>query len=188
MRTRLINLYGSPSSGKSVLMLRLAAHAKLAGQFCEVCPEVAKEYVVRDIKITGPVQRLITREQYRRLLHFIGHVDYLITDAPLLIGGFYAEDHSYPEAVEIVTWAAAEHRAMQRAADIVNVYVTRDHPFVQHGRYQDEAGAMRIEHDMLAYVRRHHDHATLLQVKSTADVNELWERLTTCPPESIVGV
>src|SRR5436190_2402772 len=150
MRTRLINLYGAPSSGKSVMMLRLAALAKLRGEFCEVCPEVAKEYVVRDIKITGPTQREITREQHRRLMHFVGYVDYLITDAPLLIGGFYAEDHSYPEALEIVTWASGVHREMSRIADVVNVYVTRQHPFVQHGRYQDEANAIRIERDMLA--------------------------------------
>src|SRR5437764_12875764 len=105
MKTRLINLYGAPSSGKSVMMLRLAALAKLRGEFCEVCPEVAKEYVVQEIPITGPVQREITREQHRRLLPFIGHVEYLITDAPLLIGGFYSEHHAQFEAPQIAAWA-----------------------------------------------------------------------------------
>src|SRR5258708_18747702 len=161
MRTRLINLYGAPCSGKSVMMMRLGALAKTRGHFCEVCPEVAKEYVVRGITITGPIQRLITREQHRRLLHFINHVYYLITDAPLLIGGFYAEDHAYPEAPEIVAWAAAEQSSIQRVADVINVYVTRDHPFVEHGRYQDESNAQRIERDMLAFVRRHHDKESL---------------------------
>jgi hypothetical protein len=179
VKTRLINLYGAPSSGKSVLMLRLAALAKLRGAFCEICPEVAKEYVVRGVKITGPVQREITREQHRRLMHFVGYVDYVITDAPLLIGGFYAEDHSYPEAAEIVTWAGSIQNDLVRegTADIVNVYVTRDHAYVPHGRYQGEPEAQRIERDMLAFVRRHHQGDGLIEVKSSVGVEGLWQRV-----------
>jgi hypothetical protein len=182
-RTRIVNLYGAPSSGKTVKMLQLATVAKLAGHFCEVCPEVAKEYVIQEIPITPAIQLEITREQFRRMKQFVSYVDYLVTDAPILIGAFYAEDHAYAEAPGLLAEFQTYRRELHEVADIVNVYVTRQHRFIQHGRYQTEEHAQRIEHDMLRFVQNHHDTKTLLQIPSTTDPAELWPVLQSAARE-----
>src|SRR4051812_9037471 len=101
MKTLLINLYGAPCSGKSVKMMQLGVVGKLRRRFCEICAEVAKEYVVQKIPITGEVQWELTREQFRRLTCFVGNVEVLVTDAPPLIGAFYAGYHKLERAEEM---------------------------------------------------------------------------------------
>lgn len=176
--TTLINLYGAPCSGKSVKMLQLAALAKMRGHFCEICPEVAKEYVVQGIAITGAVQRELTREQMRRLQCFAGNVELLITDAPPLIGAFYAEFHRMENAAAIaMEFQRYRERIAGRIARTLNVYCWRDHPYVCAGRVETEGEDAEIARRMWQFVQQQHGDEPLLEVKSTDDPGVLLDRL-----------
>ena len=101
MKTLLVNLFGAPCSGKSVKMMQLAVVGKMRRYFCEMCAEVAKEYVVPGVPITRAVQMELTKEQRRRLLCFVGYAGVVVTDAPVLIGAFYGRHRVMEGLAEI---------------------------------------------------------------------------------------
>ncbi len=178
MKTLVVNLYGAPCSGKSVKMLQLGALGKLRGAFCEICAEVAKEYVVQGIPITGEVQRALTREQTRRMLCFVGNVEVVVTDAPPLIGAFYAGYHRMEGAAEMVALFEGYLREIaQRAGRVVNVYLWRDHPYEPRGRVESEGEDAEIARQMWAFVRERVAGEPLLEARSTDAAEILWDRL-----------
>jgi hypothetical protein len=184
MQTLLLNLYGAPSSGKSVKMLQLAALAKCRGLFAEICPEVAKEYVVQHIPISAPVQRELSAEQTRRMLCFAGNVDLLITDAPPLIGAFYAHHHALQGAQDMTALfqsyrrhIAAKAAADAPAAPTVNVYIWRNHPYDPRGRIESGSEDTIIANSMWSFVKTHHAHEPLLQARSTDSPDALLDRI-----------
>jgi hypothetical protein len=184
MPTLLLNLYGAPSSGKSVKMLQLAALAKCRGLFAEICPEVAKEYVVQHIPISATVQRELSAEQTRRMLCFAGNVELLITDAPPLIGAFYAHHHALHGAAEMTALfqsyrrqIAARAAADTPAAPTVNLYIWRNHPYDPRGRIESESEDTLIARTMHAFVHTHHAGEPLLEARSTDDPAPLLDRI-----------
>ncbi len=155
MKTLLVNLYGAPCSGKSVKMMQLAVVGKLRRSFCEIATEVAKEYVVQHIPITREVQLQLTAEQMRRLRCFVGHVEVVVTDAPVLIGAFYARYREMENLADLESRFIAYDAEMRaRAGRIVNVYMWRNHPYDEAGRLESECEDKTIADRMWAFVQR----------------------------------
>jgi hypothetical protein len=178
MKTLVVNLYGAPCSGKSVKMLQLGVVGKLRGAFCEICAEVAKEYVVQGIPITGEVQRALTREQTRRMLCFVGNVEVVVTDAPPLIGAFYAGYHCMEGAAEMVElFEGYRQKIAARADRVANVYMWRDHPYEPRGRIESEGEDAEIARQMWAFVRERYAEEALFEARSTDSPEALWERV-----------
>jgi hypothetical protein len=176
--TLLINLFGAPCSGKSVKMMQLAIHAKLQRIFCEISAEVAKEYVVPQIPITRDVQLDLSTEQARRLNCFVGHAAVVITDAPIMIGAFYAQYRRLEHPGDLETlFPSLAQSVHARAHKIVNVYIWRNHPYDPAGRLEPECEDTAIAAAMLRFVQHHTKGQPLLEAQSTDPTDALWWRI-----------
>lgn len=90
-----INIYGAPSSGKSTIAALLYGEMKIKNLSVELVREVAKEWVHANIDVSNLSieKRLeILTQQIERETLFTNQVDYLITDAPILISTYYNDN------------------------------------------------------------------------------------------------
>ena len=84
-----VNLFGSPSSGKSTLAAGSFYELKLAGYNAELITEYAKEKVWTEDVFTLSNQAYVTIKQYYMQDRPHGKVDCIVTDSPILLGAFY---------------------------------------------------------------------------------------------------
>jgi hypothetical protein len=89
MKTTVINIFGPPGSGKSVLAAELYVALSKQGKSVELIREVVKSWAWRGTVPTVYDQIYITTEQMRDEAILYGKVEYLITDSPVLLGEFY---------------------------------------------------------------------------------------------------
>jgi hypothetical protein len=177
MATTLINLYGAPAAGKTTKMVQLCATAKLAGLYCEPVTEVAKEYAAGGTPMTPQRQIDLTTEQHRRLGCFLGHVDYIVSDAPMLIGAYYAGASGWPEAQGILELCKAFEKDVQsRCRRTVHLFLERCHPYCGKGRYQDETVACEMHLSMRQFMEKNLLGATLVPITSTELPEAIWKR------------
>ena len=95
MQTKIINLYGAPSTGKSTAACAIFAELKKLGFSVELVPEFAKELVWNERWKDLRDQFYVTGVQNNRLRNLVGSVDYVITDSPILLGAIYSKRNDY---------------------------------------------------------------------------------------------
>lgn len=89
-KTTVINLFGGPGTGKSLMMADLFAHFKRLGITVEMAPEFAKEVIWQE---TTP--RILNNQihvfgvQHNRIHRLLGQVEVVVTDAPLINSVLY---------------------------------------------------------------------------------------------------
>ena len=83
-QTYVINIIGGPGIGKTTISALLFANLKIRGYICEYVQEFAKKLVWLKDYDTLNNQFFVSREQYTLLKQIDGHVDFLITDGPLI--------------------------------------------------------------------------------------------------------
>lgn len=97
-RTVVINAFGGPGAGKTTACLHIAAQLKKRGFSAEYVQEYAKELTwdknFEMLDGSPEHQKLIFAEQAKRLNRLVGKVDFVVTDAPLLLNSVYL-DPSY---------------------------------------------------------------------------------------------
>ena len=97
-RTIVINAFGGPGAGKTTACLHIAAQLKKRGFSAEYVQEYAKELTwdknFEMLDGSPEHQKLIFAEQAKRLNRLVGKVDFVVTDAPLLLNSVYL-DPSY---------------------------------------------------------------------------------------------
>ena len=124
--TKIINLYGSPSTGKSTLASGLFYRMKIAGfNVYENAP-----YPFKD-------QLYTFAQQNKRLNQMINKADYVICDSPLL---------------QICVYKSCEPEIFDQMAlayynryDNINIFLHRNHEFRQEGRVHNEEQSKEIE-------------------------------------------
>lgn len=89
-----INLYGGPCSGKSTIMAGVFYKLKEMGKNVEMSPEFVKDSVYDGNPYPFKDQIYVFANMLKRLRQFDGKVDYVVTDAPLLMNLVYAENES----------------------------------------------------------------------------------------------
>lgn len=146
---KVINLFGSPGSGKSTTAAGLFSYMKLRRKRVELVTEFAKDLTYEENFISLSNQFAVSGEQDHRLRRLIGHVDYVITDSPLLLGMFYASGVFKNE------WFTNCLLGAFNSYDNVNFFVKRVKPYVMLGRTQSEDEANVISQQMLDLFAQH---------------------------------
>ena len=92
--TIVVNLIGSPGSGKSTTAAGLFYNLKKLGINCEMALEYAKDKVYEESFKTMDDQLYIFGKQYHRMWRLKNLVDVIITDSPLLLSIYYNKTKS----------------------------------------------------------------------------------------------
>lgn len=90
--TIVVNLMGGPGVGKSTLTAAIFAKLKDHDVDCEMASEFAKELVWEQRNETFKDELYIFAKQAHRLFRLNGKVDVIITDRPLILTCFYAQN------------------------------------------------------------------------------------------------
>jgi adenylate kinase family enzyme len=145
---KVINLYGGPGSGKSTTAAGLFYKMKLQHKKVELVTEYAKDLVYANrLNDMLDQQEYIFAKQNQRLHRLRTHVDWVITDSPLLLGLVYVDQswvcaHSFKELV----------RDTYSTYNNTNIFLKRPTEFQQYGRNHNEEESVVLDnsiHDML---------------------------------------
>lgn len=137
METTVINLYGSPCSGKSTIASGLFYKMKIAGFNVELASEWIKGKVYEKAPYPFTDQLYTFANQNKIIRQMIGKVDYVICDSPLLQTCIYQTREP-----EIYNQMAYAYYSLYRNIDVV---LQRNHEFRQEGRVHTEAQSIVID-------------------------------------------
>jgi tRNA uridine 5-carbamoylmethylation protein Kti12 len=149
--TKVINLYGGPSSGKSTT----AAGIYHALKNHNIKAELVREYVKSwawEGKIIGKWdQPYILAKQMREEARLYGKVDYIITDSPLWIACYYND--KYSPGLKLRELVLSFYAEAEKAGVIhTNYLLTRTKPYEQAGRYESEQEAKQVDFEQAAFL------------------------------------
>lgn len=135
-----INFFGGPGVGKSTTALGLTfALKQIPGIVSEYIPEYAKECVWGDTTHTLDNQLYIAAKQHHRQFKVDNKVDFVVTDAPLLMQLYYGDalSKSYKSLI----------KELHVSTPTVNILLTRN-PYIKYeseGRLQNLEEASEID-------------------------------------------
>lgn len=89
----ILNLFGSPGTGKSTTRAGIFYHLKQAGVNCEEVTEFAKKLTWHGRGSSLACQPYVFGKQLHELEMLEGKVDVVITDSPLLLSRFFGEKY-----------------------------------------------------------------------------------------------
>lgn len=91
--TLVISAFGGPGSGKTVACMDICQQLKKHGYNAEYVSEVPKDYVYDEqyhlLDGTAEHQYDMLKKQLERVDRYIGKVDFVVTDSPVLLNGIY---------------------------------------------------------------------------------------------------
>lgn len=138
-----VNLFGAPGAGKSTGAAYIFSKLKMAGVNAELVTEFAKDKVWEESKAAFQNQAYIFGQQYFRISRVQNKVDVVITDSPILLSSFYADDEVLGKEFDTLV------TNVSNSYDSMNVFINRVSPYNPSGRFQTEA-----ESDMLSAIMR----------------------------------
>jgi len=147
LSTTIINLYGGPGTGKSTSAALLFYMLKSQGENSELVREYVKDWAWEGRKISVYDQLYFLGKQVRRESLLYGKVDYVVTDAPIMLGVYYAQQYtpvSVSEAVRTAT-LAFYRQAAEDGHRHVHVFLERSKAYNPSGRFQTELEARSID-------------------------------------------
>lgn len=138
--TRVLNFISGPGGGKSTVKAGTFFHLKINGYRAAQIEEYATERSVSQDWAALNDQRHITYEQALRQARFVGHVDWILTDSPLLLGCVYGQgDFARPEFHQEVV-------DLFDSYENVNIWLDRPVGAYQtYARHHTEAEALAVD-------------------------------------------
>lgn len=144
-----VNLFGSPGSGKSTGAAYIFSKLKLAGINAELVTEFAKDMVWEENHTAFENQAYIFGEQCYRVSRLREKVDVVVTDSPILLSSFYNTDPAYAAELDsLVT-------KVFHIYDNYNVFINRVKPYNPSGRIHTEQESNQIVEDLLQFLASH---------------------------------
>lgn len=144
-RTKVINLYGGPGTGKSTTAAGLFSALKLLGVNAELVQEYAKdkawEFGTNHLGVPKVLQcqEYIFGKQHYRMRRLVPDVDIIITDSPLLMGLVYMpDDFPMPSLRKVVKEAYDMYENL-------DIFLLRVKPYNTSGRFQTEDEARVLD-------------------------------------------
>lgn len=138
---KVINLFAGPGTGKSTTAAALFAELKYRNVNAELIQEAAKDaaWEGRSGKFFA-AQQYILGEQSWRQWRLKGDVDIAVTDSPLPMGLVYMRDDFKARSLREMVL-----EDFNRNYDNFNVFITRNKPYNNKGRLQDENEAKELD-------------------------------------------
>ena len=151
MKTKVINFYGGPNSGKSTKAAGLYYQMNMAGYSVELNNEFAKECVWEDNVPMLKDQLYMLAHQHRKILRLVGKVDYVITDSPVMLSGIYRELYNGPLYSDLIDKLARE---CYDKYNNINFMLDRPKFFNQTGRAQNQEQSIDIDNAILEMFKK----------------------------------
>lgn len=150
--TKVINLMGGSGVGKTAVASLLFGEMKELGILCEQAPEYVKKWAWEGRVPTPFDQMYIAGQQSRAESLLYGKVDYIVTDSPLLLSGFYEEYHC---GRRIVLPSISNFLEYTKENNIKHTYffLERSGPFDPRGRYETEEEALVIDQKLRTWMK-----------------------------------
>ena len=153
--TKVVCLHGGPGTGKSTVAAKLFAAMKSNHVNAELVGEVVKQWALEGRKPVSFDQFLFFGKQSRRESSLFGKVDFIVTDAPVLLTSYYAQVFGSPEQAALFRQMLLTYKNMAIAAghEHKHYFLTRTKKYDPRWRYQDEAGARQIDEELRRYIK-----------------------------------
>lgn len=156
MKTTIINLYGGPGSGKSTAAAYLYYLLKCQGENIELVREYVKNWAWDNRAFNVYDELYFLGKQVRHESMLFGKVNYIVTDAPVLMTAYYASIYCSKAFAQGVEQAATAFykQAKDDGHQHVHVYLKRNLPYKAEGRYQTEDQAIQVDEGVLTMLNR----------------------------------
>lgn len=145
---KVINVIAGPGAGKSTLASALYHEAKRRGWNVELVTEVAKDLIWEGRTTALGNQAYVFGRQIQRLHRLDGHVDYVITDSPILLSAIYAPA-DYPKE-----WETVVVELWKRYNNIV-AFLERGPWFDNRGRVHNLQESLEIDQRIAVFLDKH---------------------------------
>ncbi|EFX61475.1 hypothetical protein DAPPUDRAFT_121761 [Daphnia pulex] len=158
--TTIINLYGAPGVGKTTNAARIFIHLKELGLNVELLDEAAKIPAWEDRIITDFDQFILFGIQSEKEIRLLDKVDYIVTDSPVGLNGFYTMKYHSPELSTCVNHMTQTYYSMLETKGHVihNLLLNRTKLYNASGRFQTEEESNEIAKELpfyLDYILKH---------------------------------
>ena len=152
--TKVINLLGGPSVGKSTLAAEIYYKLKSAQVNCELVREYVKDWAWENRKVTTLDQPLICGKQIAAEMRLYGKVDVIVTDSPIILSPFYQEHYS---GHEYISQMVEGHLGQAMRLGVIHEYylLKRNKPYSGEGRYETEEQAKSLDLSLVKFLVRH---------------------------------
>lgn len=173
---KVINLYGGPGCGKSTTAAGIFYNMKLRHYSIELVTEFAKDMVYDGqghVLRSGRHQGYIFARQHYRLQRLIEHVEWAVTDCPVLLGLAYVPATD-PEREAITQMATVAHKLY----DSYNIFLKRPSNYQNYGRVHSYEEAMELD-ERIQQILRDRDVPFWVLETSPTVANEIVDIVTT---------
>lgn len=172
MKTKVINLVGGPSSGKSVMAARIFAELKSRHCTAEYVQEYVKTLIWQERFDDIDNQFHVSKKQYKWIKILDNKVEYIIVDSPLIVGLFYNRFST----TNVSNVERTERYILSRMEEFDNIYIFLERnpqfPFEIDGRIHTEKESLQIDQKLRELL--HEFHLPYKSIKSSAEsVNEV---------------
>lgn len=152
--TTIINLYGGPGCGKSTSAAYLFYLLKSMGKEAELVREYVKDWAWEGRKFSAYDQLYFLGKQIRRESMLYGKVDYIVTDAPVLLNSYYSKEYAFGP---LATGAVATVNGFYKQAEKdghrhVHVLLHRSKPYDPAGRYHTLEQALKVDRELIGHL------------------------------------
>lgn len=141
-----VNLFGAPGAGKSTGAAYVFSKLKMAGINAELVTEYAKDKVWEGNEEVFKNQAYIFGKQYFRISRLQGKVDVVVTDSPLLLSSFYADDPVLGDTFDQMVMSVFT------SYDSFNAFIVRVKPYNEAGRFQTEEESDRVAAQLQSFL------------------------------------
>ena len=153
-KTKVVNLYGGPGTGKSTTGAELFAKLKMKQVNCELVREYIKDWVWEGRQIKSSDQVYILAKQARREQILYGAVDVVITDAPMWLSPIYESKFgTFPHICDEIVFKF-QKEAEEKGVEYIHIFLKRVKAYNPAGRYQTEDQAKEVDDEIKGYLTR----------------------------------
>ncbi len=143
-KTKVINFFAPPGTGKSTTAAGVFHSMKLLGINVELVTEFAKDMCWAGRYKEMENQCYVTAKQFHKMHRLVNQVDWIITDSPLLLGLIYRPGDYFENYDAFL-------KEQFHAFVNINFLLRRVKPFNPKGRLQneEESDAMKVQFENL---------------------------------------